>query len=83
MSNHWIITFESVHFVMRAEKVLKENGINVWIISTPREISSDCGIALEVFEENQNMIKDIFQKRTLVPDGFYRKKREVGNQDTR
>ncbi len=41
------------------------------LIPTPRSISSDCGIALRVIEENQDMIKDIFQKKTLVPDGFY------------
>lgn len=76
MSDHWVITFESVHFVMKAEKLLKGHGIEVMLIPTPRQISSDCGVALEVFEEDQNMIKKIFQKEALIPDEFYKKNRK-------
>ncbi len=75
MSDHWIIIFESVHFVMKAEKVLKEHGIDVNLVPTPRQISSDCGVALEVFEKKQNKIKNILQENALVPDGLYRKER--------
>jgi hypothetical protein len=43
-----VIIFESVHFVMKAEKILKKQGIPVRLIPTPRHISSDCGMSLEV-----------------------------------
>ena len=43
-----IFLFESVHRVMRAEKVLKGRGIAVDLIPVPREINSDCGVAIEV-----------------------------------
>jgi hypothetical protein len=43
-----IFLFESVHQVMRAEKVLKREGMEVDLIPVPREISSDCGVALEL-----------------------------------
>jgi hypothetical protein len=33
---------------MKAEKVLKERGMAVDLIPVPREISSDCGVAIEV-----------------------------------
>jgi hypothetical protein len=33
---------------MRAEKVLKEKGIAVDLIPVPREINSDCGVAVEL-----------------------------------
>lgn len=71
MSNYYVITFESVHYVIKAEKLLKQYGVDVVLIATPRDISFDCGIALKVFEENQEMIRDLFQKKKLVPDGFY------------
>jgi len=44
----YVFLFESVHRVMRAEKVLKEKGIAVDLIPVPREISSDCGVAVEL-----------------------------------
>ncbi|HUL23625.1 MAG TPA: DUF3343 domain-containing protein [Thermodesulfobacteriota bacterium] len=48
-----VFLFESVHRVMRAEKVLKEKGIEVDLIPVPREISSDCGVAVEVSKESE------------------------------
>jgi len=32
---------------MRAEKILKGKGIKVDLIPVPREINSDCGVAVE------------------------------------
>ncbi len=43
-----ILLFQSVHQVMKAEKVLKERGMAVDLIPVPREISSDCGVAIQV-----------------------------------
>ncbi len=44
----YVFLLESVHRVMRAEKVLKEKGIAVDLIPVPREINSDCGVAVEL-----------------------------------
>jgi len=41
-----ILTFESVHHALRAEKILRESDIPINVINTPRHISSDCGISL-------------------------------------
>jgi len=43
-----ILLFQSVHQVMKAEKILKERGMTVDLIPVPREISSDCGVAIQV-----------------------------------
>ena len=43
-----VIILNSVHRVMKAEKLLKEKGFRVDIIPVPREISSDCGVAIEL-----------------------------------
>jgi hypothetical protein len=42
-----ILLFDSVHQVMRAEKLLKKRNL----IPVPREISSDCGVAIELPSE--------------------------------
>jgi hypothetical protein len=44
----YVFLFESVHRVMRAEKVLKEKGIALDLIPVSREINSDCGVAVEL-----------------------------------
>jgi hypothetical protein len=43
-----VFLFESVHRVLKAEKLLKVEGIKVDLIPVPREINSDCGVAVEV-----------------------------------
>ena len=41
-----VVLFHTNSAVMRAEKLLKKEGLTVKLIPTPREFSSDCGTAL-------------------------------------
>jgi hypothetical protein len=43
-----LYVFSSVHHVMKAEKLLKSRGLRIDLIPMPREISSDCGVAIEL-----------------------------------
>jgi hypothetical protein len=44
----YVFLFDSIHWVIKAEKLLKGKGIKVDLIPVPREINSDCGVAVEV-----------------------------------
>jgi hypothetical protein len=48
-----IFIFDSIHHVLKAEKILKKEGLPCDLIPVPREISSDCGTAIAV-DENTN-----------------------------
>lgn len=48
-----VFLFSSIHYVMRAEKLLKGRGIKVDLIPVPREISSDCGVAIELSADSE------------------------------
>lgn len=41
-----VVLFHTTTSALRAEKALKKAGLTVKLIPTPRELSSDCGIAL-------------------------------------
>lgn len=43
-----ILTFDSTHHVLKAEKLLKGSGIIHEIIPTPKDISSDCGMSIRI-----------------------------------
>lgn len=45
-----IFVFDSIHYVLKAEKILKEADLSCELIPVPREISSDCGMALAIEE---------------------------------
>jgi hypothetical protein len=40
---------EAIHYVIKGEKILKGAGLGIDVIPVPREISSDCGMALEFY----------------------------------
>ena len=54
----YILTFMSVHFVMKAGRLLKGEGIDVTVTPIPRKVSSECGMALEVQCEDIEKIKE-------------------------
>lgn len=46
-----IIVFKSVHFTIKADKLFQKNHLVHQVITTPRELSTDCGMSLEIDEE--------------------------------
>ncbi|UCB44069.1 MAG: DUF3343 domain-containing protein [Dehalococcoidales bacterium] len=46
MTQYGVVLFYTTSSVMRAEKLLKTEGHSIKLIPTPRQFSSDCGIAL-------------------------------------
>ncbi len=46
MTEYGIILFHTTSSAMRTEKMLVKEGFAVKLIPTPRELSSDCGVAL-------------------------------------
>ncbi len=46
MSEFGVVLFHTTSAALRAEKVAQQAGLPVKLIPTPREFSSDCGMAL-------------------------------------
>jgi len=46
MSTYGVVLFHTNSAAMRAEKTLKKSALAIKLIPTPRDLSSDCGIAL-------------------------------------
>lgn len=64
--NRILFLFENTRAVIKAEKLCRENGIHCKIIPVPREISSECGMALEINNEFSGKIKQILDKTELT-----------------
>lgn len=60
-----IILFGSIHQVMRAEKAFKEQGIDIDLIPVPREISSECGAAIELSFEEMNRALHLLERNEI------------------
>lgn len=71
-----VLLFESVHQVMRAEKFLKGKGFPIDLIPVPRQISSDCGVAIELpWEEKEKVLLELEKCRVSIM-GFYSRNQE-------
>ena len=42
----YVAIFSSIHYVLKAEQLLKAGHIPLDVVPVPREISSDCGMAI-------------------------------------
>lgn len=61
-----VFVFDSIHHVLKAEKLIKRSGLHCELIPVPREISSDCGMALAVQTDASQ------ESRTLLHEGALR-----------
>ena len=64
-----VILFPSIHFALRAEKLLKEKGFLVKLIPVPRQLSSDCGVCLRIPWEEQKAIGQILEEAGVKMEG--------------
>jgi len=62
-----ILIFESIHKVMKAEKILAANNIKYDIIPTPKEFSADCGMSVRIDTSvvNIELVKTVLLKNEL------------------
>jgi hypothetical protein len=68
-----VLLFESIHQVMRAEKFLKAKGFPIDLVPVPREISSDCGVAIELPWEEKEKVELKLVEGHISFLGFYSK----------
>lgn len=60
------MTFKSVSYAMKAESILKKSNMEFKIIPVPRSISSDCGISIRFYKndnkEIESLLNGIYEK---------------------
>jgi len=71
MGTYGVVLFYTTSSVMRAEKVLGKANVKVKLIPTPRELSSDCGIALRFDWEQAENIEAILDEAHVEIAGVY------------
>lgn len=69
-----IITFESVHHALKAEKIIRSAGLAADAISVPRHLSSDCGIALRFDAGDEKAITEELADKDVSHRGIYEHK---------
>ena len=71
MTNFGVILFHTTSAVMRAEKLLIKAGYDTKLIPTPRQFSSDCGIALRFAWNQIEQVKAVLEKDKVEFDTLH------------
>jgi hypothetical protein len=68
MNEYGVILFFTTSSAIRSEKILKKEGYIVKLIPTPRQFSSDCGIALSFIWEEQDSVERLLSEAHVEID---------------
>ncbi len=64
---HVLAVFNSAHRVMKAEKALKSLGLPILLIPAPRQIQTDCGLALRFTGDDLDGVMKALEAEKLLP----------------
>ena len=71
MIHYGVVLFHTTSAVMRAEKLLIKGGYSIKLIPTPRQFSSDCGIALRFDWSCCGPVKSVLNEAKVKFDAIY------------
>jgi len=69
-----IATFFTTHAALRAEKLLKQQGIAARLIPAPRYLSADCTIALLFASSDLGRVQSILEGQGIETGGFHQRR---------
>lgn len=67
----YVAIFNSVHRVMKAEKLLKEAQLPILLIPAPRTLSSDCGLAIRYTAGDRTRVEALLIEASVAPEEIY------------
>jgi len=69
--SYGVVLFHTTSSVMRAEKLLKNEGLTIKLIPTPRQFSSDCGLALRFEWDRHEPVRSILDEAKVEIDSIH------------
>jgi len=72
----FVAIFNSIHRVMKAEKMLKERKLPILLIPAPRALTSDCGLAIRYAAADREAVEKLLRDAGLIPEEVWVKSGE-------
>jgi hypothetical protein len=69
----YVAIFHSIHRVMKAEKLLKREKVEILLIPAPRQLTSDCGLAIRYSGDVRGQVVSVLKDAELSPAEVYLK----------
>jgi hypothetical protein len=78
LKDYGVFTFISTSQALKAERVLKDASADFLMMPTPREISTSCGLAVKIIEDDLDVCYQTLLDNRVRVDGAYRVKTIAG-----
>ena len=78
-----LVTFYASHHAVRAEKVLKKQDFTVMLVPGPREISPNCGVALQFEYRLVDQVRDTLKQNKVRIEALHRHTLELSQDELR
>jgi len=65
---NYVILFKAVSYALKAEKILKQEGLPHKLIPVPKYISTDCGVCLRVNVDAKDEIVSVLSGKVDIED---------------
>jgi hypothetical protein len=75
-----LVTFFASHHAVRAEKVLKKNGFSVMLVPGPRDISPNCGVALQFEYKLLEQVEETLNQNKVQIEAMHRYQVELSEE---
>ena len=69
-----VALFESIHHVLAAERALRQGGVWCDLVPVPRELSSDCGMAIEIRLQDLGAARSVLLEAGARCRGLYHRR---------
>ena len=66
-----VVLFHTNSAALRAEKILQREGFTIKLIPVPRQLSSDCGIALRFYRSDETPVREILDTAGVPIDSIH------------
>jgi hypothetical protein len=71
MAEYAVVLFHSTAHALRAETVLNRAGFKIKMIPTPRQLSSDCGMALRFGRADSERVAVVLAENRVPINGIH------------
>jgi Fe-S oxidoreductase len=71
VNEYGVVLLHSTSAALRSEKVLQQAGLEIRLIPVPRELSSNCGIAVRFAWPDRERVAQALAEARVEPEGIH------------
>lgn len=81
MNEMHVVTFNSTHYAIKFEKILKDADIKMMMIPSPREITASCGLSIRFDQSDIESIKEKIEESNVDIYGVFKLTKIAGEKE--